>query len=93
MEEYGTVFGLRVLTQTRIVTCEPEHVKAILASQFETFNKGKLALSSTAIYYKTRSLSEPRILKVTFPICILSLEMGFLTLTVSLFYTASGGRV
>jgi cytochrome P450 len=39
-EEYGNIFQLRLLTDNRIVTVEPHHVKAILATQFDAFDKG-----------------------------------------------------
>jgi hypothetical protein len=41
-KEYGNVYQLRLLNDTRIVTIEPQHVKAILATQFDSFDKGKL---------------------------------------------------
>ncbi|KAF8164774.1 cytochrome P450 monooxygenase pc-2 [Crassisporium funariophilum] len=40
MKEYGNVFTLRLLTDNRVVTAEPEHIKAMLATQFDSFEKG-----------------------------------------------------
>ncbi|PPQ95842.1 hypothetical protein CVT26_015972 [Gymnopilus dilepis] len=41
-EEYGTVFQVDLLTNKFLHTLEPEHVKAILATQFDSFEKGPL---------------------------------------------------
>ncbi|KAF6751411.1 cytochrome P450 monooxygenase pc-3 [Ephemerocybe angulata] len=38
--KYGNIFGVRIFTDTRIFTIEPEHVKAILTTQFDVFDKG-----------------------------------------------------
>ncbi|KAF8155632.1 cytochrome P450 [Crassisporium funariophilum] len=40
--EYGNVYQLRLLTENRIVTDEPDHIKAILVSQFDSFEKGSI---------------------------------------------------
>ncbi|KAF8918955.1 cytochrome P450 monooxygenase pc-3 [Mucidula mucida] len=42
---YGNIFALDIFSEKRIVTMEPEHVKAILATQFNEFGKGPLQLS------------------------------------------------
>ncbi|KAK0488921.1 hypothetical protein IW261DRAFT_382692 [Armillaria novae-zelandiae] len=39
-EEYGNTFSLSLFGETRVVTLEPSHVKAILATQFQDFQKG-----------------------------------------------------
>ncbi|KAG6845855.1 hypothetical protein H0H87_002546 [Tephrocybe sp. NHM501043] len=39
-EKYGNTFNLRVLFEDRIFTAEPDYIKAILASQFDAFEKG-----------------------------------------------------
>ncbi|KAF9526730.1 cytochrome P450 [Crepidotus variabilis] len=39
-EEYGPVFQLQLPSDDRIVTIEPDHIKAILATQFDSFYKG-----------------------------------------------------
>lgn len=39
-EEYGNTFNFRILFQNRFFTMEPEHYKAILATQFDNFEKG-----------------------------------------------------
>ncbi|KDR74352.1 hypothetical protein GALMADRAFT_250207 [Galerina marginata CBS 339.88] len=36
----GYTFNRRVLFENRIITAEPEHIKAILATQFDDFEKG-----------------------------------------------------
>ncbi|KAI6119970.1 cytochrome P450 [Pisolithus croceorrhizus] len=41
--EYGPVVNIRVMFEDRIFTTEPEHIKAILATQFSSFEKGKPA--------------------------------------------------
>ncbi|KAF9563331.1 cytochrome P450 monooxygenase pc-3 [Agrocybe pediades] len=38
--EYGYTYQLRFPSENRIVTFDPEHIKAILATQFDTFDKG-----------------------------------------------------
>ncbi|KAF8918928.1 cytochrome P450 monooxygenase pc-3 [Mucidula mucida] len=42
---YGYVFALDVFSEKRIITMEPEHVKALLATQFHEFEKAPLLLS------------------------------------------------
>ncbi|KAI6033800.1 cytochrome P450 [Pisolithus microcarpus] len=39
-QEYGPVVNVRVVFEDRIFTTEPEHIKAILATQFKSFEKG-----------------------------------------------------
>ncbi|KAF9523245.1 cytochrome P450 monooxygenase pc-3 [Crepidotus variabilis] len=39
-KEYGPVFQIELLADTRIFTTEPDHIKALLATQFDTFHKG-----------------------------------------------------
>ncbi|KIK53184.1 hypothetical protein GYMLUDRAFT_250607 [Collybiopsis luxurians FD-317 M1] len=39
-QEYGNTYRYQAYSQTRIMTLEPEHVKAILATQFDSFEKG-----------------------------------------------------
>ncbi|KDR74434.1 hypothetical protein GALMADRAFT_141472 [Galerina marginata CBS 339.88] len=41
-EKYGDVFQLRLPSDNRVVTFEPDHVKAILATQFDAFYKGPI---------------------------------------------------
>ncbi|KAF8189728.1 cytochrome P450 [Pholiota molesta] len=38
--KYGNIFQFELFQQRIVVTMEPEHVKAILATQFESFDKG-----------------------------------------------------
>ncbi|KAF9475881.1 cytochrome P450 [Pholiota conissans] len=40
MEEYGPTFYLRMLSDNQLVTAEPEHIKQILATQFDSYEKG-----------------------------------------------------
>ncbi|PPR02520.1 hypothetical protein CVT26_012004 [Gymnopilus dilepis] len=40
-EKYGNVYQLRLPSDNRIITFEPDHVKAILATQFDSFPKGE----------------------------------------------------
>ncbi|KAF8810034.1 cytochrome P450 monooxygenase pc-3, partial [Phlegmacium glaucopus] len=44
-KEYGHVYQLRLLTDNRIVTTEPHHIKAMLATQFDVFDKGPMLYS------------------------------------------------
>ncbi|KAK7059904.1 cytochrome P450 [Favolaschia claudopus] len=37
----GTIFDLRILFENRFFTCEPEHLKIILATEFNHFEKGE----------------------------------------------------
>ncbi|KAI6140924.1 cytochrome P450 [Pisolithus thermaeus] len=39
-QEYGPVINVRIMFGDRIFTTEPEHIKAILATQFNSFEKG-----------------------------------------------------
>ncbi|KAI6140938.1 cytochrome P450 [Pisolithus thermaeus] len=39
-QEYGPVVNIRVMFEDQIFTTEPEHIKAILATQFNSFEKG-----------------------------------------------------
>lgn len=41
-KQYGNTFEMRFPTDSRIVTFEPDHVKAILATQFDAFDKGPI---------------------------------------------------
>ncbi|KDR74320.1 hypothetical protein GALMADRAFT_250135 [Galerina marginata CBS 339.88] len=41
-EEYGNVYQLNIMTSTILHTTEPDHVKAILATQFDSFEKGPI---------------------------------------------------
>ncbi|KAF9468760.1 cytochrome P450 [Collybia nuda] len=38
---YGNTFNIKILFESRIFTTEPEYIKAILATQFEYFEKGR----------------------------------------------------
>ncbi|KAF5358875.1 hypothetical protein D9757_012299 [Collybiopsis confluens] len=40
--KYGNTYIYQAYSETRIMTLEPEHIKAILAIQFEHFEKGKV---------------------------------------------------
>ncbi|KAF9475888.1 cytochrome P450 monooxygenase pc-3 [Pholiota conissans] len=40
MEEYGPTYQLRMLSDNRLLTAEPEHIKQILATQFDSYEKG-----------------------------------------------------
>ncbi|KIK16470.1 hypothetical protein PISMIDRAFT_15795 [Pisolithus microcarpus 441] len=42
LQEYGPVVNLRIMFEDRILTTEPEHIKAILATQFSSFEKGPM---------------------------------------------------
>ncbi|KAK0187424.1 cytochrome P450 [Armillaria mellea] len=39
-EQYGNTFTLSTFSDRRVLTTEPEHIKAILATQFQDFEKG-----------------------------------------------------
>ncbi|KAI6033797.1 cytochrome P450 [Pisolithus microcarpus] len=39
-QEYGPIVNFRIMFEDRILTTEPEHIKAILATQFSSFEKG-----------------------------------------------------
>ncbi|KAI6040639.1 cytochrome P450 [Pisolithus marmoratus] len=41
-QQYGPFFNIRIMFEDRIFTMEPEHIKAILATQFNSFEKGPL---------------------------------------------------
>ncbi|KAM5541252.1 hypothetical protein V8D89_005181 [Ganoderma adspersum] len=41
-EKYGNTFNLRVMFEDRIFTCEPEYIKTILATDFNSYEKGPL---------------------------------------------------
>ncbi|KDR74361.1 hypothetical protein GALMADRAFT_250232 [Galerina marginata CBS 339.88] len=40
VEQYGNTLNFRALFENRFFTCEPEYIKAILATQFDKFEKG-----------------------------------------------------
>ncbi|KAG0698023.1 cytochrome P450 monooxygenase pc-3 [Suillus ampliporus] len=42
-QEYGHTFRLRMLFEDKIVTAEPEHIKSILSTQFNSFGKGSVS--------------------------------------------------
>ncbi|KAJ3808258.1 cytochrome P450 [Lentinula aff. lateritia] len=39
-QKYGNTYRYQAYTETRVMTLEPEHIKAILATQFNNFEKG-----------------------------------------------------
>ncbi|KAJ3886114.1 cytochrome P450 [Lentinula edodes] len=39
-QKYGNTYMYQAYTETRVMTLEPEHIKAILATQFNNFEKG-----------------------------------------------------
>ncbi|KAI6035665.1 cytochrome P450 [Pisolithus orientalis] len=39
-EEYGPVVNVRIMFEDQILTTEPEHIKAVLSTQFNSFEKG-----------------------------------------------------
>ncbi|KAJ7590401.1 cytochrome P450 [Mycena floridula] len=41
-DKYGRVFGFSIFSERRLYTTEPQHLKAILATQFQEFGKGPL---------------------------------------------------
>lgn len=43
-KECGHTFMLNILFEKRVFTTEPEYIKAILATQFETFDKGPFSI-------------------------------------------------
>ncbi|KAG2139717.1 cytochrome P450 [Suillus clintonianus] len=42
-QEYGHTLRLRMLFEDKILTAEPEHVKAVLSTQFNSFQKGAVS--------------------------------------------------
>ncbi|KAF8893051.1 cytochrome P450 [Infundibulicybe gibba] len=44
-QKYGNTLRFHVLARTQILTVEPHHIKAILANQFENFEKGPVVFS------------------------------------------------
>ncbi|KAK0458672.1 cytochrome P450 [Desarmillaria tabescens] len=46
-EKYGSTFSFTVFSDTRVITIEPEHVKAILSTQFPKFEKGSFSFTAT----------------------------------------------
>ncbi|KAF8893049.1 cytochrome P450 monooxygenase pc-3 [Infundibulicybe gibba] len=45
IQKYGNILSFRMLSRTRIFTVEPHHIKAILANQFEKFEKGPVSFN------------------------------------------------
>ncbi|KAF9500217.1 cytochrome P450 [Pleurotus eryngii] len=39
-KEYGTTFNVRILFEDRIITVDPDHIKLVLASGFDGYEKG-----------------------------------------------------
>ncbi|KAI6099109.1 cytochrome P450 [Pisolithus sp. B1] len=52
-QEYGPVVNIRVMFKDQIFTTEPEHIKAILATQFNSFEKGKPPTGVKAPFFLT----------------------------------------
>ncbi|KIN93141.1 hypothetical protein M404DRAFT_545333 [Pisolithus tinctorius Marx 270] len=48
-EEYGPVVNVRIMFEDQILTTEPEHIKAVLSTQFNSFEKGLLLPMSTKV--------------------------------------------
>ncbi|SJL17616.1 uncharacterized protein ARMOST_21170 [Armillaria ostoyae] len=46
-EKYGSTFSFTVFSDTRVFTIDPEHVKAILMTQFQNFEKGAFSFAAT----------------------------------------------
>ncbi|KAK0438217.1 cytochrome P450 [Armillaria borealis] len=46
-EKYGSTFSFAVFSDTRVFTIDPEHVKVILTTQFQNFEKGAFAFAAT----------------------------------------------
>ncbi|KAK0202674.1 cytochrome P450 [Desarmillaria ectypa] len=44
--EYGYTFILNLFSERQVVTMEPEHVKALLATQFQDFQKGPITFAA-----------------------------------------------
>ncbi|KAF9040667.1 cytochrome P450 monooxygenase pc-3 [Panaeolus papilionaceus] len=42
MEKYGPIYQLRLPLENRVVTFDPDHIKAITATQFDAFEKGSM---------------------------------------------------
>ncbi|TFK28591.1 cytochrome P450 monooxygenase pc-3 [Coprinopsis marcescibilis] len=40
VNQYGNLVNFRIMWENRFLTVEPDHIKAILATQFESFEKG-----------------------------------------------------
>ncbi|KAL0948881.1 hypothetical protein HGRIS_008998 [Hohenbuehelia grisea] len=45
IKDYGNTYSLKMLAEHRMVTIEPDHIKAILATQFDDFAKGPILFS------------------------------------------------
>ncbi|KAI6099100.1 cytochrome P450 [Pisolithus sp. B1] len=68
-QEYGPIVNIRIMFGDRIFTTEPEHIKAILATQFNSFEKGPVlwdqlnALLGTGVFNSDgmfhRSMTRP----------------------------------
>ncbi|KAI6140943.1 cytochrome P450 [Pisolithus thermaeus] len=43
-QEYGPVVNVRILFEDQVFTTEPDHIKAILVTQFNSFEKGPVVL-------------------------------------------------
>lgn len=39
-KEYGNTFNVRILFEDRIITVDPDHIKLVLASTFDGYEKG-----------------------------------------------------
>ncbi|KAK0481269.1 cytochrome P450 [Armillaria novae-zelandiae] len=46
-EKYGSIFSFAVFSDTRLFTIDPEHVKAILTTEFQNFEKGAFSFAAT----------------------------------------------
>ncbi|KAF8585530.1 cytochrome P450 monooxygenase pc-3 [Ramaria rubella] len=42
MQDFGPILNLRIFWQDTIITTEPDHIKIVLATEFDNFEKGEL---------------------------------------------------
>ncbi|KAG6836865.1 hypothetical protein H0H93_002108 [Arthromyces matolae] len=58
--KYGNTFNIKILFEDRIFTIEPEYMKAILATQFDAFEKGTGVFNSDGEMWKFhRAMTRP----------------------------------
>ncbi|KAI3618141.1 alcohol dehydrogenase [Moniliophthora roreri] len=58
LDRIGYTFNMRILFKDRIVTCEPEYIKALLATRFDEFEKGWSLIYSSIAFSDSRVSGE-----------------------------------
>ncbi|KAL5494825.1 hypothetical protein ACEPAI_287 [Sanghuangporus weigelae] len=53
VRNHGWTYNWRLLWEDKIVTMEPEHIKAVLATEFDNFEKGGIVIRNLSVFLLT----------------------------------------